>query len=109
MTRRCAGEPRDLEEHVHADREIRGVNETDTRLLNHLAHARKMFIPSRRSDRHVDAGARAGLDVAEHGAGRGEVDDGIDSADLLGGKRRPALVLRRGDDGDLMASLARYL
>lgn len=97
----------DIEEEVHTQGEIAGVDESGLVLLDQMAHAVEFCIPTCRADDHVFSGTGAGFDVGDDAVWSGEVDDGVDGLELFGSERGAGGVFFGSGDLDEMLPLAR--
>src|SRR5450631_263680 len=94
-----------VEEEIHADREVCGVDEACIVLLDQSTDAGDVFVPSGGAHDHVLTGFCAGLDVGEDAVGSGEVDDGVDVAEVFWSERGAGSVFFRAGDADVMFAL----
>ena len=104
---RCGS--RGLEKQIDADREVRAIQETSLGLFDPLAHPFQVAVPAGGSYHHVLARADASLNISENSLGRGEINYRIDPGECAGGECRCAGIVRRAQQCDVMAALARHL
>jgi hypothetical protein len=94
----------DLEEEIHANGKIRGIDESGTALLDQGADAIDFCVPAGGANHHILAGFHAGFDVGEDAVGSGEVDDGVDVAKVISRERSAGFVFLGAGDADVMLS-----
>ena len=74
----------DVEEEIHADGEVGGVEESGSALFDQVADVVQMVVPAGGADDHVLACFYAGSDVVDDAVGGGEIDNRVDVAELSG-------------------------
>ncbi len=72
-----------------------------------LFEARNVLIPARGSNNNRLARANARFDVLNDRFGSGEIDERIDSAQVIGAERTGVQVLLRSEHADGVSALAR--
>ena len=79
ILQRLAHLRRQLQHHLHADGEVRPVQQPGLFALCQSAHVRQLVVPAGRADHHLRARRQARAHVLNHGLGSGEVDHHIES------------------------------
>ena len=96
----------DIEKEIHANGEIRGIEEASIVLLDELADAVDFFVPAGRADDHILAGFDASLDIRENAVRRGEIDDRVNIMKFVGGEGGGVNVFLAAHDANVMPALA---
>jgi hypothetical protein len=99
----------ELEHHLHADGEVRAVEQARSLALGEFFGPGQTVIPSRRADDHLRSIRQAGAHVRDHRLGRREVDDRIKAGDERRCQRRSILVFLCIEHMHAMAVLGRDL
>ena len=97
-----------IEEEIHSDGEVGGVDESRLVPLDEGADAVEVFVPTGGAHDHILAGSGAGFDVGQDDMRCGEVDDGVDVAQVFWCQEGAGSVLRRSDRADLVLALSGY-
>ena len=102
--RRCGFQ--NLEKEVYAIGEIRAEDKPRARSFNQRADALHLVVPAGGADHHRLAVADHRFDIRQNGVRRGEVDDDISRAKVLGGQPRRIFILSGGHGLYLIPALA---
>jgi hypothetical protein len=97
-----------LEKDVHSDGEVRAVKDRRLLFAGLFFQAWDMLIPTGGADDDRLASVNAGFDVFDDRFRRGEIDQSIDSMQMIRAQRSGVRILLGREHADRVSALSRY-